>query len=584
MFFRVFSFLCAFTVCLCAQPFTEPLFLNITFPSPSDTVNADRVRISGFTDPLARVSINDKPVSVFSQGSFVSQVNLDEEMNRILVTAQKGDQIVRDILFIYRPPKLTSWPQEPTRIDTALIEPGNDIWLMQGSYITVKFKGSSGGTARFSVERLDNDLPMVELPPKDTGGVRGIYQGMVKLVGELPVNKPLEIKFELQGEDNRKKTIKAPGNLFILSDKQPIIGRVTESTYIHGSAERYLPLFRTPPEVRVHIVGRFNGRFKVQLSVSQIGYIDIEAVKLLPMGSSLPRAEIGAPSITQDSDWLYLNFPIDQPVPAMVRNAQSLPILELLVFGAQQSSFWITYPNTPVGIQSLTMQQIEENLFQSTLQIDASQIWRYNIDYFEQSLQFSIRRPPVINPGNPVQNIVFALDPGHGGEESGAISPLGVMEKDINLLWAESLADLLRSRGARVYLTRRGDETVSLPERIRRAQAANAHIFLSLHNNATTAWGNAVAAQGTSTYFTLAQNKELVWAIYPHMVDLGLAPYGRIYNSYYVTNSTGFLVALIEGGFLTHPTEELKLSDRAFIDRMAKAVYLGVVDFVKNSQ
>ncbi len=509
MFFRVLSLLCLLSSVLLAQPFTEPLSLNITFPSPSDTVDADRVRISGFTDPMAQVTINDKPISLFPQGSFVSQINLNEDMNRILVTAQKGDQIVRDILFIYRPPKLTSWPQEPTRIDTAVIEPEDDIWLMRDDFITVKFKGSSGGDARFSVERLDKDLPMVELPPDEAGGVRGIYQGVVKLIGDLPVNKPLEIEFELQGADGRKKRVKAPGNLFILSEKLPVLGRVSETTYIHSSAERYLPLFRTPPNVRVHIVGRSNGRFKIQLCQTQIGYIDVEDVKLLPMGSSLPRAKIGAPSISQDSDWLYLNFPLDRPVPARVRAEQSMPILDLLVYGAQQSSFWITYPNTPVEIQSLTTQQTEENLFQATLRLDAQRTWGYKIDYIEQALQLAIRRAPIINPANPVRNIVFALDAGHGGEESGAISPLGVMEKDVNLLWAQSLATILRENGARVILTRKGDETVSLPERIRRAEAANAHIFLSLHNNSTTASGNAAAAEGTSTYFTLPQNKEL---------------------------------------------------------------------------
>jgi N-acetylmuramoyl-L-alanine amidase len=188
----------------------------------------------------------------------------------------------------------------------------------------------------------------------------------------------------------------------------------------------------------------------------------------------------------------------------------------------------------------------------------------------------------MIDPLNPLKNLVFALDPGHGGEETGATSPLGVFEKDVNWQWAESLATMLRQSGAKVVLTRSRDETLSLPDRLARAEAANALFFLSLHNNATSASGNALRAQGTSVYFTLSQNKELAWAIYPHMVKLGLSPYGRIYNSYFVTNATSCLVALVEGGFLTHPDEELRLADKNFINEMARAVYWGVLDFLKS--
>ena len=180
-------------------------------------------------------------------------------------------------------------------------------------------------------------------------------------------------------------------------------------------------------------------------------------------------------------------------------------------------------------------------------------------------------------------NLIFAIDPGHGGDETGTTSPLGVFEKNINRIWAEKLAELLREDGAMAFLTRDEDETVSLAERIERAETANAHFFISLHNNGTTPSGNPLGSQGTSVYFTLHQNKDLNWAIYPHMVKVGLAPYGRIYNSYFVTNSTSFLVSLVEGGFLTNPFEEINLANDPFIQKMAMAVYEGIVDFLETN-
>lgn len=91
---------------------------------------------------------------------------------------------------------------------------------------------------------------------------------------------------------------------------------------------------------------------------------------------------------------------------------------------------------------------------------------------------------------------VVVLDPGHGGPESGA-SAVGLAEKDVNLEIALRLAELLRSQGYEVALTRDADRAVSpeftgggypgvgkdLQARIDIANAAGADLFISIHNN-----------------------------------------------------------------------------------------------------
>ncbi len=572
LFFLTFS--------LFAQEAEQPLYLEITFPQHSDTVNADRIRISGHTDPGAALAINNRRIGLFPQGSFVARVALEERMNEIIIVAQKGDDVVRDILFIYRTPVLHSLDAKPTRIDKALIEPENDVWLMRNDYLTVRFKASPGGDAMFSVEKIGKNFPMVELPPNQTRGVAGIYHGVIK-IGDAPENQPLKITFEIQGRDGKKKRTTARGQLYVLSEKIPLTGKVVKTAYIHGAAENYLPITRVADGVIVHIVGRESRRYKIDL-VNRVGYIDLEDVRLLPRGAPLPYTSIGAPQLDWDQDWLHLTMPVGRPLPFFIKQSESPLRLQLQVIGAQQSSHWISYPNGEIDISSLVLEQADEYVFQLNVELTQKNNWGYRCFFRDGSLHFLIRRQPFINPDNPVENLIFALDPGHGGEHTGAISPLGVMEKDVNRQWAEALAALLRQNGARVMLTREGDETVSLPQRIKRAEAANALFFISLHNNGVTPFGNALAARGTSTYFSLPQNRALSWAIYPHMVDIGLAPYGRIYNSYYVTNSTGFLATLVEGGFLTNPEEELLLADPDFITQMADAVYKGIVDFLQD--
>ncbi len=80
---------------------------------------------------------------------------------------------------------------------------------------------------------------------------------------------------------------------------------------------------------------------------------------------------------------------------------------------------------------------------------------------------------------------LIMIDPGHGGTNTGAASTVeGVYEKHITLSMAAALQRRLESRGFRVALTRTSDTYVTLRGRVRRANAAGADLFVSLHANA----------------------------------------------------------------------------------------------------
>ena len=81
--------------------------------------------------------------------------------------------------------------------------------------------------------------------------------------------------------------------------------------------------------------------------------------------------------------------------------------------------------------------------------------------------------------------IIVALDPGHGGEDPGAIGPTGLREKDVVLAVALQLRERLNAvPGMRVMLTRDGDYFVPLQDRVRKARRVQADLFVSLHADA----------------------------------------------------------------------------------------------------
>jgi N-acetylmuramoyl-L-alanine amidase len=81
--------------------------------------------------------------------------------------------------------------------------------------------------------------------------------------------------------------------------------------------------------------------------------------------------------------------------------------------------------------------------------------------------------------------ITVAIDPGHGGEDPGAISRGGTHEKNITLAIARKLkAKIDKEPNMRAALTREGDYFITLPMRLEKARQVNADLFVSVHADA----------------------------------------------------------------------------------------------------
>jgi N-acetylmuramoyl-L-alanine amidase len=92
----------------------------------------------------------------------------------------------------------------------------------------------------------------------------------------------------------------------------------------------------------------------------------------------------------------------------------------------------------------------------------------------------------------------IVIDPGHGGDEVGALGPAGTLEKEVTLAIGRKLRSALASRlGVQVFLTREGDQALTLDERAAIANNYKADVFLSIHANASRSHG----ARGSEVYF-----------------------------------------------------------------------------------
>jgi N-acetylmuramoyl-L-alanine amidase len=111
--------------------------------------------------------------------------------------------------------------------------------------------------------------------------------------------------------------------------------------------------------------------------------------------------------------------------------------------------------------------------------------------------------------GEVVPSTTVVLDPGHGGRETGAIGPSGLAEKDVNLRVAKDAADVLRTQGVSVVLTRDQDYRASILFRGALAAAVRPAVMVSIHHNSEP--DGPLDHPGSETYyqFRSADSKRL---------------------------------------------------------------------------
>ena len=227
-----------------------------------------------------------------------------------------------------------------------------------------------------------------------------------------------------------------------------------------------------------------------------------------------------------------------------------------------------------------------------------------------------------MQPG--MRTLVVAIDPGHGGQDPGAVGPTGKREKDVTLAVARELARQVNATpGLRAFLTRDTDVFIPLPHRAQRARAAKADIFISIHADAAenrSATGSSVyvlSTKGASSQRArwLADKEnaaDLIGGVSLNRTEgtlanvlLDLAQSGnmkasedaashvlgglkRIGNNhkpnleranFAVLRTSDMPAMLVETAFISNPDEERRLVDPAYQRRIAGAVLDGVHTF-----
>jgi N-acetylmuramoyl-L-alanine amidase len=195
---------------------------------------------------------------------------------------------------------------------------------------------------------------------------------------------------------------------------------------------------------------------------------------------------------------------------------------------------------------------------------------------------------------------VIILDAGHGTPDGGATGYSGSKEKDLNLLVAKSLGNMLMQSGAHVIYTRQDDESIAyntndsiknikrndMKKRKEIRDGSGADMFISIHMNNFP----EKKYRGAQVFYNtiLEDNRILAKAIQSEIKTIADNSNNRSEkeskDDIYLLNESKIPSVLVECGFISNPDEEKLLLTKAYQEKIAYSIYSGILKYYKEMQ
>jgi N-acetylmuramoyl-L-alanine amidase len=188
--------------------------------------------------------------------------------------------------------------------------------------------------------------------------------------------------------------------------------------------------------------------------------------------------------------------------------------------------------------------------------------------------------------GSPVGKKIIVIDAGHGGVDPGAVSSSGTREDKLNLLIAYKLRRYLDNEGAKVVMTRKSDQALGsnkredMRKRIEIIKGSDADIVVSIHLNKF----QQSKYYGAQTFYMSGneEGKILAQCIQSQLIrvlDRGNTRQIKSVSNLLILKAGDAPSVIVECGFLSNPEEERLLKTDDYQEKVAWAIYCGIVDY-----
>jgi N-acetylmuramoyl-L-alanine amidase len=316
--------------------------------------------------------------------------------------------------------------------------------------------------------------------------------------------------------------------------------------------------------------------YKVQLSAYHFGWLEKTSFKEDTTVHIHSYYLTNSWKVFGNDKYDFLTISLDERLP--YRSIQEINPSRIIVdiFGVTSNTNWITQLSTAKEIRNAYYEQIEDDVFRVIIELKHRQHWGYSIYYDSTKLVIRVKRQPKkITP----QNLLVAIDAGHGGNNTGATGvSSGILEKDYTLRIAKQLEKYLKAQKVKTFMTRTSDTDLAMIDRTMMLRKMDPDILISIHLNSA----ESDTMKGVSTYYRYIGFRPLSQAILKRMQELKLKEWGNVgaFN-FSLSGPTEYPNCLVEVAFLSNRQDEKKILDPRFHKQVAQKIYLGISDWLK---
>jgi N-acetylmuramoyl-L-alanine amidase len=599
------------------EPVRGPLELRVVYPS-SDAVL--QIRDSSFIfgsagTGEARVTVDGQPARVWPNGAWLAYVALPRDSVMLLRIDARTDRDSTSLVYPVRRavPDAGRLTAGSVWLDTLSLAPTGRLWLPRGEYLTLGVRASEGAEVRLRLSdgtavALTPQPGVLEVPAavrafeRDTTRLRtpvvrdrfvGLLRG--RAVGPDP-GPVLPLPFSVTPPESTWATVEAirgsdtararwPLQVAVL-DSLPVVAELDDDTTrtvlpdsltVGRAAPGGTYYWFFPSGTRVNVIGRRNDDLRLRLAADAEAWVPVGEARPVGPGGPAPSAVVGSISVTSGPDRATVRIPLTQRVPFRIDEDDRS--LRVLIYSATGDPDWLRYGASDSLLRRMRWSQPASD--QVALDLDlARPLWGYRARWDRTDLMLDLRRPPAIDPGDPLRGRLVAVDAGH--PPGGATGPTGLREAEANLAVAIEVRRLLESAGAKVLMTRTEDTPLDLWPRVQLAERADADVLISIHNNALPDGLNPFVNNGTSVYYNQPRSVPLARAIQAELLRrLGLRDLGVGRGDLALVRGTWMPSVLTEGLFMILPDQEAALRSTEGQHRYAQAVVDGLRKYLE---
>ncbi|ETO40885.1 N-acetylmuramoyl-L-alanine amidase [Fructilactobacillus florum 8D] len=184
-----------------------------------------------------------------------------------------------------------------------------------------------------------------------------------------------------------------------------------------------------------------------------------------------------------------------------------------------------------------------------------------------------------LKKATPLSEATIVLDPGHGGNDSGALAANGQQEKKYTLKVAQKTKKILETQGSNVILTRQHDQSVSLKKRPKIATKNHANIFISFHFDSSETENSGSGF--TSYYYHRGNSHQLAERINHKLNVLPLENKGVQFGDFLVIRDVTVPSVLLEMGYINSNQDFQQINSVAYQNQVATAVAAGIKTYTQ---